>query len=54
MIMTAGMQPMDTAGSLSKGCRASSEGISVYKHCPKNKVAIAYQNLTKEVFKHEN
>ena len=36
-----------------KTAEASAQGISVYKHCPKNKVAIAYQNLTKEVLNHE-
>ena len=37
-----------------KTAEASAEGISVYRHCPKNKVSIAYQNLTKEVLSHEN
>ena len=36
-----------------KTAEASAQGISVYKHCPKNKVAIAYQNLTKEVLNYE-
>ncbi len=36
-----------------KTAEASAQGISVYKHCPKNKVAIAYQNLTKEVLNNE-
>ena len=36
-----------------KTAEASAQGISVYKHCPKNKVAIAYQNLTKEVLSYE-
>ena len=36
-----------------KTAEASAQGISVYKHCPKNKVAVAYQNLTKEVLNYE-
>ena len=36
-----------------KTAEASAQGVSIYKHCPKNKVAIAYQNLTKEVLDHE-
>lgn len=37
-----------------KAAEASAEGISIFRHCPKNKVALAYQNLTKEVLDHEN
>ncbi len=37
-----------------KAAEVSAEGISIFRHCPKNKVALAYQNLTKEVIDHEN
>ena len=37
-----------------KAAEASSVGISIFRHCPKNKVALAYQNLTKEVLEYEN
>jgi hypothetical protein len=37
-----------------KAAEASAEGISIFRHCPKNKVALAYQKLTKEVLNHEN
>lgn len=36
-----------------KAAEASSEGISIFRHCPKNKVATAYQNLTREVLRYE-
>lgn len=36
-----------------KAAEASAEGISIYSHCPKSKVAIAYQELTQEVLKDE-
>lgn len=32
-----------------KAAEASSEGISIYKHCPNSKVALAFADLTKEV-----
>ena len=32
-----------------KAAEASSEGISIYKHCPSSKVALAFADLTKEV-----
>lgn len=36
-----------------KAAEASAEGISIYRHCPKNKVAAAYENLTKEIMEYE-
>ena len=36
-----------------KAAEASAEGISIYRHCPKNKVAVSYNNLTKEVLRYE-
>ena len=45
----------DTRVPLSvKAAEASSVGSSIFQYCPKNKVALAYQNLTKEVLDHEN
>lgn len=32
----------------------AAEGVSIYSHCPKSKVAEAYRNLTQEVLKIEN
>ena len=44
----------DTRVPLSvKAAEASSVGSSIFRYCPKNKVALAYQNLTKEVLDHE-
>ncbi len=37
-----------------KAAECSSEGVSIYVHEPKGKVADAYQRLTKEVLAHEN
>lgn len=36
-----------------KASEASAEGVSIYQHCPKNKVAVSYKNLTKEVLSYE-
>lgn len=36
-----------------KASEASAEGVSIYRHCPKNKVAVAYTDLTEEVLKNE-
>lgn len=36
-----------------KASECSAAGISIYKHAPRGKVAIAYQELTKEVLSHE-
>lgn len=36
-----------------KAAETSAEGISVYAHCPKSKVANAYMNLTQEVLSDE-
>lgn len=36
-----------------KAAEASAEGISIFRHCPKNKVALAYKKLTKEVLDYE-
>lgn len=36
-----------------KAAEASAKGISIFRHCPKNKVAYAYKELTKEVLDHE-
>ena len=45
----------DTRVPLSvKAAEASSVGRSIFRYCPKNKVAHAYKNLTKEVLDHEN
>ena len=44
----------DTSIPLSvKAAEACAEGISIFRHCPKNKVALAYKNLTEEVVKYE-
>lgn len=32
-----------------RAAEASAEGVSIYSHCPRNKVAAAYESLTKEV-----
>ena len=37
-----------------KAAEASAEGISIYQHCHRNKVAEAYKSLTKEVLNSEN
>lgn len=37
-----------------KAAECSSEGVSIYVHEPKGKVADAYRRLTQEVLKHEN
>ena len=37
-----------------KAAECSAEGISIYKHEPRGKVADAYTRLTKEVLTHEN
>ena len=39
----------NTIPSSIKAVEASAEGVSVYKHCPKNKVALAYEGFTQEV-----
>ena len=45
----------DTRVPLSvKAAEASSVGSSIFRYCPRNKVALAYQSLTKEVLDHEN
>lgn len=36
-----------------KAAETSAEGIGIYSHCPKSKVAEAYRNLTQEVLKNE-
>ena len=36
-----------------KAAETSAEGISIYTHCPKGKVSMAYMNLTKEVMNDE-
>lgn len=36
-----------------KAAEATAEGISIYKHCPKGKVAMAYKGLTMEVLSNE-
>jgi len=36
-----------------KAAEATAEGISIFKHCPKGKVAQAYQGLTMEVLANE-
>ena len=36
-----------------KAAEASAEGISIFNHCPKGKVAQAYQKLTMEVLENE-
>ena len=37
-----------------RAAEASAEGVSIFRHCPRNKVAAAYENLTKEVLESEN
>ena len=37
-----------------KASEASAEGISIFRHCPTNKVALSYKALMKEVLKHED
>ena len=37
-----------------KAAETSAEGISIYTHCPKGKVSMAYMNLTQEVMSDEN
>lgn len=37
-----------------KAAECSSEGVSIFVHEPRHKVAIAYENLTLEVLAHEN
>jgi len=37
-----------------KAAEASSVGSSIFRYCSRNKVALAYQSLTKEVLDHEN
>lgn len=36
-----------------KAAETSAEGVSIYSHCPKSKVAEAYRNLTQEVLDNE-
>ena len=36
-----------------KAAETSAEGISIYAHCPKSKVSIAYKSLTQEVLENE-
>ena len=36
-----------------KVAEASAEGKSIYSHCPKGKVSIAYEKLTQEVLENE-
>ena len=36
-----------------KAAETSAEGVSIYSHCPKSKVAEAYRNLTSEVLEYE-
>lgn len=36
-----------------KAAETSAEGVSIYSHCPKSKVAEAYMNLTEEVLRNE-
>ena len=36
-----------------KAAETSAEGISIYAHCPRSKVAEAYRNLTEEVLENE-
>ena len=36
-----------------KAAETSAEGISIYTHCPKSKVSMAYMNLTQEVMSDE-
>ena len=36
-----------------KAAETSAEGISIYTHCPKGKVSMAYKNLTQEVMNDE-
>ena len=36
-----------------KAAETSAEGVSIYSHCPKSKVAEAYRNLTQEVLEYE-
>ena len=36
-----------------KAAETSAEGISIYTHCPKGKVSMAYMNLTQEVMNDE-
>ena len=36
-----------------KAAETSAEGISIYMHCPKGKVSMAYMNLTQEVMSDE-
>ena len=36
-----------------KAAEASSVGVSIYTHCPKSKLAAAYEALTEEVLAHE-
>ena len=36
-----------------KAAETSAEGISIYTHCPKGKVSMAYMNLTQEVMSDE-
>lgn len=36
-----------------KAAEATAEGVSIFKHCPKGKVAQAYQGLTMEVLANE-
>ena len=37
-----------------RAAEASAEGVSIFRHCPRNKVAAAYENLTREVLGSEN
>lgn len=37
-----------------KAAETSAEGVSIYSHCPKSKVAKAYGSLTQEVLENEN
>lgn len=44
----------DTAIPMSvKAAETSAEGVSIYSHCPKSKVAEAYRKLTQEVLEYE-
>ena len=36
-----------------KAAETSAEGISIYTHCPKGKVSMAYMNLIQEVMSDE-
>ena len=37
-----------------KAAETSAEGKSIFTHCKENKVARAYESLTREVLEHEN